>query len=629
MPAGKKQQTSAMLYTLVTFVGLFILATAVAVIYYVKSEDNRTNAANLQNQLNEMATGAELRQLGTIVGAKQPTKSRLGTMLNYLDEAAYMIIGGVPEETSAEVKIDTAKRQFKETLATLAQKYPVSKEAAPAKAAPAQDQNNEIVELLAKNKFTKITEAFDETMKANLPAEKLGEVWKATIEQAGAFKKQIGSRKEKALEYDVIFVTCEFEKGNLDVKLVYNDKKQIAGMFIVPTPEDVVKNYQSKPETPSQGPAQENIAAIDPNTTGLVPVIQQLKTRLDSTTAEATSLKDQLEQLQKRFDDAATANFEKEKTLLAEKEKSQQQVADIKKSYDELRAFVEKTSSQQTKTLMTQLEGERAERQQIQQLLLKTDAELAIAQNRLKQAQEKLMTLMPPPDSEVAAHKADGKIIFVDNQTKVVNLSIGSNDHVYRGLTFSVYDRNVPIPKDGKGKAEVEVFDIAKDFSSARILHSEIKNPIMVDDIVANLIWDSSKTNVFVVEGDFDLDNNGQVDPDGTEKIKALIEKWGGKVADSVTIDTDFIVLGIAPKALGKPTFEQTQIDPLATEKYEKSLKKLDRYYQAQRLGEGTFNTGIQHGAFPVFYRIQGPRRKARLILKTLARQTAQRRWMR
>ena len=39
MPPGKRRQSNAMLYTLITFVGLFIIATTVAVIYYVKAEE--------------------------------------------------------------------------------------------------------------------------------------------------------------------------------------------------------------------------------------------------------------------------------------------------------------------------------------------------------------------------------------------------------------------------------------------------------------------------------------------------------------------------------------------------------------------------------------------------------------
>lgn len=124
MPAGKRRQSNAMLYTLIIFVGLFILTTTIAVIYYLKFEEQRTIATTSQSKLNEMATGAELQRVGTLIGTIPRNKSGLGTMLNYLDETAYLIIGGLPEDTSAEVKVNTAKRQTEETLKMLAQKYP-------------------------------------------------------------------------------------------------------------------------------------------------------------------------------------------------------------------------------------------------------------------------------------------------------------------------------------------------------------------------------------------------------------------------------------------------------------------------------------------------------------------------
>ncbi|MDH4241211.1 MAG: hypothetical protein OEW48_16760, partial [Phycisphaerae bacterium] len=121
MSPAKRQQSDAMLYTLILFVFLFIVATTVAVIYYVKFEDQRTITEKAQSDLQEVATPVELQRIGTIVGAKT-RKSRLATMVDYLDQAVSLIIGGLPEDTSAEVKVDTANRGFKNTL-TLAQAH--------------------------------------------------------------------------------------------------------------------------------------------------------------------------------------------------------------------------------------------------------------------------------------------------------------------------------------------------------------------------------------------------------------------------------------------------------------------------------------------------------------------------
>ena len=69
---------------------------------------------------------------------------------------------------------------------------------------------------------------------------------------------------------------------------------------------------------------------------------------------------------------------------------------------------------------------------------------------------------------------------------------------------------------------------------------------------------------------------------EAVDKLKALIEKWGGKVTDEISIDTDFLILGTTPAIRKKPTFEQMEVDPTAMEKYEASLKRLTAYKEIQ-----------------------------------------------
>ncbi len=451
-----------MLYTLVAFIGLFVATTTAAVIFYIKAEEYRNQAASLQTQRDELATAAELRKIGALVGTAQPRKSTLATMLDYLDQTVSMIIGGLPADASAEVKVDTANRQFNDTRQLLTKEY------------------------------------FD----AN---------------------------------------------------------------------------------------------ELDPNTTGLVRMAELLKSKLDIVNSDQLSLQQKFDDLQKRFDDAMQTASEKELTLLAEKEQFQQQVIDMRTSYDQLKTLMEQTADQQVQTCVEQLEEEKTGRKETYQQLLKTEAEFKIAEDRMKRALEKLQALVPAPDAEVAAYKADGKIILVNAPEEIVHINLGSDDRIYRGLTFSVYDQHVPIPKDGKPKAEIQVYDVSPKTSVARIVRSEIKRPILTDDPIANLIWDSEKTNVFAVAGDFDLNGDGEIDYEGADKIKALIQKWGGQVADSVTIDTDFVVLGSAPQVLPKPTREQIDVDPMANEKYEASLQVLEKYKnvqaQATSLSIPVFNT--------------------------------------
>lgn len=103
------------------------------------------------------------------------------------------------------------------------------------KPTPIETQAEDLVNLLASGDYRKAVENFDDTMKKALPADKLKEVWDSLIVQAGAFVEQLGVRREKIQQYDVIFVSCKFERTVLDAKVVFNSEKQVAGLFFIPS----------------------------------------------------------------------------------------------------------------------------------------------------------------------------------------------------------------------------------------------------------------------------------------------------------------------------------------------------------------------------------------------------------
>ena len=95
-------------------------------------------------------------------------------------------------------------------------------------------QAEEFVELLVQEDFSRAAESFDSVIKGVMPPDKLHEVWKALVAESGAFQRRIPTRTEKAGQYDVAFVTCEFEKRVLDIKVVFNSAGQITGLWFVP-----------------------------------------------------------------------------------------------------------------------------------------------------------------------------------------------------------------------------------------------------------------------------------------------------------------------------------------------------------------------------------------------------------
>lgn len=454
MAIGKKSSGDSTLYALIAFVALFIVAATVAVVFYLKFEEQRGIADTAQRRLDEIVSPSELQRIGSLVGTDEgPKKTRLKSVLDYLDTAVSLIVPGVPPDTSAEVKVQQAEAKVKETVAEIIKQNP-------------------------------------------------------------------------------------------------------------------------------------ELSDVDPNSS-MLQMTDQLRTVLANTKTSEATAKEDLKTLQDRFDDAMKASLEKEQALLEEKEKFQQQYEKARAGYDELKDLLEKKTDEQVQDLYAKLDEERTGHEETDSQLLRTQAELRTAEERIQRTlKEDVWPIKPPPDVEAKAFEPDGKVLLVDSQSKIVHINLGSNDHVYRGLTFSIYDKNQPIPRDGKGKGEIEVYKAGEDISEARIVRSEKRNPIVVDDIVANLIWDAGQVNTFVIAGDFDLNDDRVNDADGVDKLKGLVKKWGGKVDDNVNVNTDFVVLGTQPVVPPRPTLEQMEIYPDAMDKYDRAVERLNRYKDIQSQAE-------------------------------------------
>jgi len=97
-----------------------------------------------------------------------------------------------------------------------------------------EDLAKEFVDLLVEENFIQAETCFDSTVKGLMPADKLQVIWKELLVETGPFKKEAGIRKDKKSEYDIIYVTCEFEKTSLDIQIVFNNKKEISGLWFLP-----------------------------------------------------------------------------------------------------------------------------------------------------------------------------------------------------------------------------------------------------------------------------------------------------------------------------------------------------------------------------------------------------------
>lgn len=92
-----------------------------------------------------------------------------------------------------------------------------------------------LVDLLAKKDYTNVLVCFDSTMKNALPPEKLQTAWEDINKQAGTFSEKVDVWTEKQQNLDIVYVTCQFEKTKIDIKVVFNEAKEVSGLWFVPS----------------------------------------------------------------------------------------------------------------------------------------------------------------------------------------------------------------------------------------------------------------------------------------------------------------------------------------------------------------------------------------------------------
>jgi dienelactone hydrolase len=96
----------------------------------------------------------------------------------------------------------------------------------------------EFVIMLVKGDYETAVQKFDPTLKQALPVKTLTATWQSVLAQRGEFKAQVAVRKETVPTYTAVFVTVQFAKAVLDIKVVFNAKNEIAGLFFQPVPTD-------------------------------------------------------------------------------------------------------------------------------------------------------------------------------------------------------------------------------------------------------------------------------------------------------------------------------------------------------------------------------------------------------
>jgi dienelactone hydrolase len=92
----------------------------------------------------------------------------------------------------------------------------------------------EFIDQLVAGDFAAAAASFDATMAEALPAADLASTWQQLGGQVGAYEQEISRRQESTGGYDAVIVTAQFERSPLDIRIVFDSERRIAGLFFQP-----------------------------------------------------------------------------------------------------------------------------------------------------------------------------------------------------------------------------------------------------------------------------------------------------------------------------------------------------------------------------------------------------------
>ncbi|MBN2533685.1 MAG: alpha/beta hydrolase [Spirochaetales bacterium] len=96
------------------------------------------------------------------------------------------------------------------------------------------ERARKFLSLLVNKEYTGAVSMYNILMKNSLPEDRLARVWEDTLDKVGEYENEIVLNQVKDGQFTWIFMTCKFTYVPLDIKLVFNPRKQITGLWFLP-----------------------------------------------------------------------------------------------------------------------------------------------------------------------------------------------------------------------------------------------------------------------------------------------------------------------------------------------------------------------------------------------------------
>lgn len=297
----------------------------------------------------------------------------------------------------------------------------------------------------------------------------------------------------------------------------------------------------------------------------LTQTVSRLQGLVKSRDAELASARERLDRLQADIDAEMQRIATIEAAVQQTADEANDRVGEYRRGVDDLRARVAGFETR----VQREVESDRAlfqdEAREKDAIINELEANILVLSDQLSRLRGEGTSNRVTPLDEFAL--VDGEIAAVDPAGDVVVITLGRDDKLVIGMSFSVYGSASEIrPIDGgdryrPGKAVIEVIGIDESSARCRVVRSSRGNPVIVGDVIANPVYDPDKTYNFVVFGNFDVNRDGVATMYERDPLVAIIERWGGKVIEEISGDLDFLVLGRRPiqPPLPGPTAPESQ----------------------------------------------------------------------
>ncbi len=205
----------------------------------------------------------------------------------------------------------------------------------------------------------------------------------------------------------------------------------------------------------------------------------------------------------------------------------------------------------QLRDLQSQMEAETTD---LTDQVLAARQQVRSLQERLDDLTERVGGNMSGTDPSLLP---DGRLVSDPDAEGLVAINLGRRDRLTLGTTFQVFDNRTGVIRnsqgDLEGKAKIEVVNVFDDSALARVVERKTNAVLTRDDMIANVVYDPNMTLEFHVYGDFVREGTTRPSVDGRRWIESLVGKWGGRLTNEFTTNTDFVVLGVPPVVRPQP----------------------------------------------------------------------------